>query len=135
MLNLDNLYLNEVQFLEISFILYSKLRLLAYSTGWHISCYENYRSPDKPICVNFFQEDIMKNTSSGWGIGAIAFLSGVALGIAGGLLWAPQSGTRTREDLQDLATDAFDRAEGWMETAKNTMDDLIEKGKTTVKVG
>ncbi|MGD9849977.1 MAG: YtxH domain-containing protein [Nitrospirales bacterium] len=77
----------------------------------------------------------MKNTSSGWGIGAIAFLSGVALGIAGGLLWAPQSGTRTREDLQDLATDAFDRAEGWMETAKNTMDDLIEKGKTTVKVG
>jgi gas vesicle protein len=73
--------------------------------------------------------------SSRWGVGAIAFLSGVALGIAGGLLWAPQSGKRTREDLQDLATDAFDQAEDWMETAKEKVDDLIEKGKMTVKAG
>ena len=77
----------------------------------------------------------MKSMSSRWGIGAMAFLSGVALGIAGGLLWAPQSGKRTREDLQELATDVFDEAEHWMETAKEKMDDLIEKGKTTVKAG
>jgi gas vesicle protein len=77
----------------------------------------------------------MKSMSSRWGVGAIAFLSGVALGIAGGLLWAPQSGKRTREDLQDLATDAFDQAEDWMETAKEKVDDLIEKGKMTVKAG
>lgn len=76
----------------------------------------------------------MNYMSSRWGIGTIAFLSGVALGIAGGLLWAPQSGKRTRENLQDLATDTFEQAEQWMENAKESVDDLIEKGKTTVKV-
>ncbi|MGE0474169.1 MAG: YtxH domain-containing protein [Nitrospirales bacterium] len=75
----------------------------------------------------------MNGMSSRWGIGAIAFLSGVALGIAGGLLWAPQSGKRTREDLQDLSTDALDRAEHWMETAKESVDDLIKESKTAVK--
>ncbi|MCA9460745.1 MAG: YtxH domain-containing protein [Nitrospira sp.] len=77
----------------------------------------------------------MTHMSSRWGIGAAAFLSGVALGIAGALLWAPQSGKRTREDLQDFATDAFEQAEDWMETAKEKMDDLLEKGKMTVKAG
>ncbi|MDR4493017.1 MAG: YtxH domain-containing protein [Nitrospirales bacterium] len=75
----------------------------------------------------------MNGMSSRWGIGAIAFLSGVTLGIAGGLLWAPQSGKRTREDLQDLSTDALDRAEHWMETAKESVDDLIKESKTAVK--
>ena len=65
----------------------------------------------------------------------MAFLSGVALGIAGGLLCAPQSGKRTREDLQDFATDTLAQAEDWMETAKEKVDDLIEKGKMPVKVG
>lgn len=77
----------------------------------------------------------MSGMSSRWGIGAIAFLSGVTLGLAGGLLWAPQSGRRTREDLQDLATDAFDQAEHWVDTAKESVDELLEKGKTAVKIG
>jgi len=50
----------------------------------------------------------MKGRSSGWAIGTMAFVSGVTLGVAAGLLWAPQSGKRTREDLQDLATDTFE---------------------------
>ena len=77
----------------------------------------------------------MSGMSSRWGVGAIAFFSGVALGLAGGLLWAPQSGRKTREDLQDLATDAFDQAEHWVDTAKESVDDLLEKGKTAVKIG
>jgi len=76
----------------------------------------------------------MKIKSSRWGIGAMAFLSGVALGFAGGLLCAPQSGKRTREDFQDFATDTLEQAEDWVETAKEKVDELIEKGKMTVKV-
>ncbi len=77
----------------------------------------------------------MSQNSSHWGIGALAFLAGVTFGIAGGLLWAPQSGRRTREDLQDLATDALDQAEHWVDTAKESVDELLEKGKTAVKIG
>ena len=77
----------------------------------------------------------MKPFSSRWGIGTLAFLSGMAFGIAGGLLWAPQSGKRTREDLEDLATDALEEVEHWTEKAKEHVEDLFEKGKTAVKVG
>ena len=113
---------------------YSKLTRLGSSTCWHTCCYIRFTETySANVNGNFFEEGIMNGMSSGWRIGAIAFLSGVALGIAGGLLWAPQSGKRTREDLQDLATDAFDQAEHWMETAKESVDDLMEKGKTAVK--
>jgi gas vesicle protein len=74
----------------------------------------------------------MKGVSSRWTIGTMAFLSGATLGIAAGLLWAPQSGKRTREDLQDLATDTLDQAEEWMGTTKETFSDLLKKGKAAV---
>ena len=74
----------------------------------------------------------MKGLSSSWAVGTMAFVSGVAMGIAAGLLWAPQSGKKTREDLQDLATDTLDQAEEWMDTTKETVGDLLRKGKAAV---
>ena len=77
----------------------------------------------------------MNYISSRWGIGTLSFLSGLAIGIAGGLLWAPQSGRHTREDLQDLAADALEEVEHWTEKAKEHVEDLYEKTQTAVKVG
>ncbi len=62
----------------------------------------------------------------------MAFMSGITLGIAAGLLWAPQSGKRTREDLQDLASDTFDQAEDWLDNTKETVDDIVKRGKAAV---
>ncbi|HNP31076.1 MAG TPA: YtxH domain-containing protein [Nitrospirales bacterium] len=74
----------------------------------------------------------MKVMSSGWAIGTIALVSGITLGVAAGLLWAPQSGRRTREDLHDLATDTFDQAEDWIDSTKETVDDFVKRGKAAV---
>lgn len=74
----------------------------------------------------------MNGFSSRWAIGTMAFISGVTMGIAAGLLWAPQSGKRTREDLQDFATDTLDQAEEWVGTTKETFSDLLKKGKAAV---
>ncbi|MEJ2231414.1 MAG: YtxH domain-containing protein [Nitrospirales bacterium] len=78
----------------------------------------------------------MKGISSRWTIGTMAFLSGITLGIAAGLLCAPQSGKRTREDLQDLAHDTLEDAEEWMATTKETVkerfDDLMQRGRAAV---
>jgi gas vesicle protein len=74
----------------------------------------------------------MKGVSSRWTVGTMAFLSGVTLGIAAGLLWAPQSGKRTREDLQDFATDTLDDAGEWIDTTKETFSDLLKRGKAAV---
>jgi len=78
----------------------------------------------------------MRGFSSRWTIGTMAFLSGVTLGVAAGLLWAPQSGKRTREDLQDFAADTLDEAGEWVDTTKETFkdrfDDLLKRGKAAV---
>jgi hypothetical protein len=90
---------------------------------------ESHRQPF-PTSLN--REVDMKGVSSRWTIGTMAFVSGVAMGIAAGLLWAPQSGKRTREDLQDLATDTLDQAEEWIDTTKETVGDLLRRGKAAV---
>jgi gas vesicle protein len=77
----------------------------------------------------------MKERSSSCTIGSMAFISGVAMGIAIGLLWAPQSGKRTREDLQDFATDTLDQAEEWMDSTKDTVENLVKKGKAAIGGG
>ncbi|MCA9452560.1 MAG: YtxH domain-containing protein, partial [Nitrospira sp.] len=63
----------------------------------------------------------MKWMSSGCAIGTMAFVSGITLGIAAGLLWAPQSGKRTREDLHDLASDTLALSEDWLDSTKATV--------------
>jgi gas vesicle protein len=74
----------------------------------------------------------MKGVASRCTIGTMAFISGVALGVAAGILWAPQSGKRTREDLQELTTDTLDQAEEWIDTTKETVGDLLKRGKAAV---
>jgi gas vesicle protein len=74
----------------------------------------------------------MKGFPSGWAIGAMALISGFTLGITAGLLWAPQSGKRTREDLHDFTTDTLDQAGEWIDSTKETVSDLLKKGKTAV---
>ena len=74
----------------------------------------------------------MKRMSSGCAIGTMAFVSGITLGIAAGLLWAPQSGKRTREDLHDLASDTLEQAEDWLDSTKETVDDFVKRGKAAV---
>lgn len=74
----------------------------------------------------------MKTVPSHWLIGVMAFVSGVMLGVAGGLLCAPKSGKGTREDLQDLAADTLDQAEEWMNTTKESFREFFKKGETSV---
>jgi hypothetical protein len=123
---------------------------------WHTSCFSQNMSGEgkagqpmdspalieqitaerdrQPFYISLNWEANMKGVSSHWAIGTMAFVSGVALGIAAGLLWAPQSGKRTREDLQDLATDTLDQAEEWIDTTNETVGDLLKKGKAAVGV-
>jgi hypothetical protein len=107
-----------------------KASLLVDSTGWSQQAPRDHYRQQFPTSLN--REVDMKGLSSSWAIGTMAFVSGVAMGIAAGLLWAPQSGKRTREDLQDLATDTLDQAEEWMDTTKETVGDLLRRGKAAV---
>ena len=64
----------------------------------------------------------------------IGFLAGTITGIMVGLLFAPQSGIRTREQLHEMAEDVCHRVDGWTDDAKETVDDWVEKGKKVVGV-
>lgn len=71
------------------------------------------------------------------------FLLGLGLGVAAGLLWAPQSGEETRQYLANRASDGADylraRTEDskeylrqQTETIKGSAADLYDKGRTAV---
>jgi gas vesicle protein len=81
----------------------------------------------------------MEERSSGFGY----FLLGLAIGVAGGILWAPRSGEETRQILADRAGEGADylkaRAQESGEYVRQRTDDLkqsasdlYEKGRTTV---
>ena len=65
-------------------------------------------------------------------VGLVTLLSATALGLVCGLLLAPQSGSRTRRKLHDMALDANERMEEWTEDAKETVEDLVKHGKKVV---
>ena len=65
-------------------------------------------------------------------VGFVALLSASAFGFVCGLLLAPQSGSRTRRQLHDMALDASERMEEWTEDAKETVEDLVKHGKKVV---
>jgi gas vesicle protein len=65
-----------------------------------------------------------------------AFLGGAILGAGAALLYAPQSGRRTRqkirdlrEDAEDLAQDVMDKTADYVETAKAKGEEWLEKAR------
>ena len=64
---------------------------------------------------------------------SINFLTGLVLGLSIGVLYAPQSGTRTRQKIRDMAEDAAERVEDWADDTQKTMSDLMKRGKETVE--
>ena len=62
---------------------------------------------------------------------ALGFLLGGALGASLALLFAPESGRRTRERLRDLAADVRDRTIDFSEDFRDKAEEVIERGRET----
>jgi gas vesicle protein len=60
---------------------------------------------------------------------ALAFVLGGALGASLAMLFAPESGRRTRERLRDLAADMRDRTLDLSEDLRDKAEDAIERGR------
>ncbi len=65
---------------------------------------------------------------SGAGV-ALGFILGGALGACLALLFAPESGRRTRERLRDLAADMRDKTIDVSEELRDKAEDAIERGR------
>ena len=68
-------------------------------------------------------------------MGGLLVLSGVLVGIAGGLLFAPQPGERTRRQLRNLADDLSEHASAMAVDAKRMVADTIGSGSGKRVVG
>jgi len=66
------------------------------------------------------------------GIGTTAFFAGLFAGIGAGLLLAPQSGARTRRQLESLAKDLQEDTSHMLGNAKISIGNVIEQGKSLV---
>ena len=66
------------------------------------------------------------------GTGTTAFFAGLLAGICAGLLLAPQSGSRTRRQLQSLAKDLQEDTSYMLGNAKTSIGKVIEQGKSLV---
>ena len=62
---------------------------------------------------------------------ALGFILGGALGASLALLFAPDSGRRTRERLRDLAADVRDRTIDLSEDLRDKAEEVIERGRET----
>ena len=60
---------------------------------------------------------------------ALGFILGGALGASLALLFAPDSGRRTRERLRDLAADVRDRTIDLSEDLRDKAEEVIERGR------
>jgi gas vesicle protein len=66
------------------------------------------------------------------GIGTTAFFAGLIAGIGAGLLLAPQSGARTRRQLENLAKDLQEDTSHMLGNTKTSIGNVIEQGKSLV---
>ena len=66
-------------------------------------------------------------------VACIMFFSGLMLGMATGVLLAPQSGTRTRRHLRSMVEDASERANEWVGDAREAVNEVMDRGKKIVK--
>jgi gas vesicle protein len=61
------------------------------------------------------------------------FFLGLGIGVAVGIVFAPQSGEETRGLLKSKASEGTDYLKRRTDELKDTAGDLVEKGKTVVK--
>jgi len=64
---------------------------------------------------------------------ALGFLLGGALGACLALLFAPESGRRTRERLRDLASDVRDKTIDVSEELRDKAEDALERGREVIE--
>lgn len=74
----------------------------------------------------------MMNSKEGMIIGGLSFLTGLLIGGAVGVLYAPQSGARTRRRIQDFAEDMRERIEEMAEEANGTVSKMVDEGRRFV---
>jgi gas vesicle protein len=60
---------------------------------------------------------------------ALGFILGGALGASLAMLFAPESGSRTRERLRDLAADMRDRTLDMSEDLRDRAGEAVERGR------
>lgn len=72
-----------------------------------------------------------KNTA--WGVG-FSLLTGLLVGGTAGVLYAPQSGARTRRQLENLAEDMRERAGQITEDTAEAIEKLVERGRRFITV-
>lgn len=57
------------------------------------------------------------------------FLAGLGIGALVGVLYAPKSGTETREDLAAQARDAKEKANQYVDQGRDQINDYVDKGR------
>ena len=77
------------------------------------------------------KEEIVMSEERGYSGAAVAlgFILGGVLGASLALLFAPESGRRTRERLRDLAADVRDKTVDMSEELRDKAEDAIERGR------
>jgi gas vesicle protein len=64
---------------------------------------------------------------------ALSFILGGALGACLALLFAPESGRRTRERLRDMAADARDKTIDLSEDLRDKAEDALERSREVLE--
>lgn len=63
----------------------------------------------------------------------LSLAAGVAVGGVLGILFAPQSGKKTRKDIQDKASDLIDQAVELKDSLMSTLSSATEEEKVNIK--
>jgi gas vesicle protein len=79
------------------------------------------------------QETIMSEENNGGGIGW--FIAGLGLGALIGLLFAPKSGSETRDLLASRANEGRDYLRNQSQTARDSVGQWIDRGKEAIDRG
>jgi len=77
----------------------------------------------------------MTNDVRSFWVGSAMFTVGALVGAGVGLLFAPQSGVRTRRRLHSLVTDTGERAGELVEEAKLSMKQAVKEARKLAEQG
>ena len=67
-------------------------------------------------------------------VGGLSFIAGLVAGGGAGLLYAPQSGARTRRQLANVAGDAKERVGEMAEDATEAAQRVVDRGRQFVNM-